>query len=77
MFDVALTSSSTYTATWCVCVCAHVHACARTCVHTSTPGRDVLLFGAKSPSLWVKAACLFIKQAVKSASYRTNATVIN
>lgn len=54
-----------------------VRACACTCAHTSPPGRDVLLFGAKSPSLWVKAACLFIKQAVKSASYRTNATVIN
>lgn len=45
--------------------CAHVHA------------RDPLLFGAKSPSLWVKAACVFVEQAVKSAAYQANATVIN
>lgn len=40
----------------------------------------LLLFGAISPSLWVKAAFLFIKQAVKSASYQpalANAAVIN
>lgn len=44
------------------------------------PGLGLLLFRAISPSLWVKAACLFIKQAVKSASYQqtpVNAAVIN
>lgn len=52
-----------------MCACAHVHACVL--------ARDPLLFGAKSPSLWVKAACVFVEQAVKSASYQANATVIN
>lgn len=50
----------------------------RVCV--SLPGLGLLLFGAVSLSLWVKAACLFIKQAVKSASYQpapANAAVIN
>lgn len=50
----------------------------RVCV--SLPRRGLLLFGAISLSLWVKAACLFIKQAVKSASYQlalANVAVIN
>lgn len=54
-------------------------ACVRMCMHVFSP---VSLEGMccsleLSPHLWVKAACLFIKQAVKSASYRTNTTVIN
>ena len=43
-------------------------------------GLGLLLFGAVSLSLWVKAACLFIEQAIKSASYQpapANAAVIN
>lgn len=50
----------------------------RVCVSLPRPG--LLLFGTISPSLWVKAACLFIKQAVKSASYQpapANVAVIN
>lgn len=64
--------SETATATCCEVVSMRV------CV--SLPGLGLLLFGAVSPSLWVKAACLFIRQAVKSASYQpapANAAVIN
>lgn len=49
-------------------------------VCVTLPRLALLLFGAISLSLWVKAACLFIKQAVKSASYQlalANVAVIN
>lgn len=49
-------------------------------VYVSLPGRSLLLFGAVSLCLWVKASLSFIKEAVKSAPYQptpANAAVIN
>lgn len=49
-------------------------------VYVSLPERSLLLFGAVSLCLWVKASLYFIKEAVKSAPYQptpANTAVIN